>query len=164
MWQKSQHFSPCFSELSHWALPGGAGAWETWKFSETVAQQFTSAKVGDSFGPTWSTHWFRLQFSVPDEWAGYEVRLRWNSNSEAALWNSDGQMLQVCHSIPYFLCCMSRCDFKFTILTFQFAQVKPHPHSNTYCSLHIPVYKLIVEHNLPQMGLCICTGNVPRLL
>lgn len=32
---------------------------------------------------------------VPDCWAGKEVHLRWNSNSEALLFNNHGKPLQV---------------------------------------------------------------------
>lgn len=83
------------TELSHWALPGGSGSWETWSFNEIITQTFTPVSVGSSYGPTWTTHWFRLVFSIPDEWAGSEVRLRWGSNSEAAVWSESGQLLQV---------------------------------------------------------------------
>ncbi|KAK4328136.1 hypothetical protein Pmani_001416 [Petrolisthes manimaculis] len=81
-------------ELSHWALPGGSGAWEQWTFNTIVTQTFTPVSVGSSYGPTWTTHWFRLVFSIPDEWVGSEVRLRWASNSEAAVWSESGQLLQ----------------------------------------------------------------------
>ncbi|KAK3887441.1 hypothetical protein Pcinc_008444 [Petrolisthes cinctipes] len=81
-------------ELSHWALPGGSGAWEEWTFAEIIAQTFTPISLGSSYGPTWTTHWFRLVFSIPDEWAGSEVRLRWGSNSEAAVWSDSGVILQ----------------------------------------------------------------------
>ncbi|XP_042883605.1 alpha-mannosidase 2C1-like [Penaeus japonicus] len=80
--------------LSHWALPGGEGAWQQWSFDQIVTQDFSPVTIGDSFGPTWTTHWFKLEFSVPDEWAGSEVRLRWGSNSEAAVWSADGRVLQ----------------------------------------------------------------------
>lgn len=80
--------------LSHWSLPGGEGAWQQWSFNQIVAQDFSSVNIGDSFGPTWTTHWFKLEFSIPDEWAGSEVRLRWGSNSEATVWSTDGRVLQ----------------------------------------------------------------------
>ena len=34
----------------------------------------------------WATHWFRIDVQVPKEWVGSEVRLRWNSGSEALVW------------------------------------------------------------------------------
>ena len=31
----------------------------------------------------WSTHWFKCEVLVPEDWAGKHVRLRWNSGGEA---------------------------------------------------------------------------------
>lgn len=42
--------------------------------------EYVPAKVGDSFGPSWSTHWFKVSIDVPTgpEWVGKEVVLAWN--------------------------------------------------------------------------------------
>ncbi|XP_068248208.1 alpha-mannosidase 2C1-like [Palaemon carinicauda] len=80
--------------LSHWALPGGEGAWQSWSFDDVIKQEFTPVSIGDSFGPTWTTHWFKLEFEVPEEWKGKEVRIRWGTNSEATVWSHDGHVLQ----------------------------------------------------------------------
>ncbi|CAL4079511.1 unnamed protein product, partial [Meganyctiphanes norvegica] len=82
------------TDITHWALPGGDGAWEKWTFDQIRQQPFTPVKIGDSFGPTWSTHWFKLQFNIPDEWCGKEVRLRWKSQSESMVWSKEGEPLQ----------------------------------------------------------------------
>ncbi|KAF2368932.1 Glycoside hydrolase family 38 N-terminal domain [Trinorchestia longiramus] len=82
------------ADLTHWALPGGDGAWEKWTFELIIKQPFTPAKVGTSFGPTWSTHWFQVVLSIPDTWKGKQVVLRWDSSSEATLWSPDGHVLQ----------------------------------------------------------------------
>ncbi|KAL0486594.1 alpha-mannosidase [Acrasis kona] len=47
-----------------------------------------------TFGPSWSTHWFLLNITVPDEWAGKSVHLIWNSSSEALIFNMKGVPLQ----------------------------------------------------------------------
>ena len=31
----------------------------------------------------WSTHWFKCDMTIPREWAGCQVRFRWDSNCEA---------------------------------------------------------------------------------
>ena len=49
-----------FQGLSYWALPGGEGAWEQWRFSEIIKQDFAEAKLGEKYGPTWTTHWFKV--------------------------------------------------------------------------------------------------------
>ena len=35
---------------------------------------------------SWSTHWFHMEVTIPDEWVGQEVRLRWDSGGEAMVW------------------------------------------------------------------------------
>lgn len=80
--------------LSHWALPGGEGAWQGWSFSEIISQPFTPTSIGQEFGPTWSTHWFKVEYEIPEEWVGQEVRFRWATGSEASVWSVDGKLLQ----------------------------------------------------------------------
>ena len=42
----------------------------------------------------WSTHWFRLDLEIPDSWIGKEVKLLWDSMTEALVWKN-GQPVQV---------------------------------------------------------------------
>ncbi|RXG58013.1 Alpha-mannosidase [Armadillidium vulgare] len=78
----------------HWSLPGGEGSWQDWDINTIFQQSFSPVNVGETFGPSWSTHWFKIEFSVPREWAHKEVRLRWKSQSEAMLWDTQGRPLQ----------------------------------------------------------------------
>nr|XP_027214752.1 alpha-mannosidase 2C1-like [Penaeus vannamei] len=80
--------------LSHWAVPGGEGAWQSWTFEEVMQQTFLPTSVGESFGPTWTTHWFKVEYEIPEEWVGCEVRFRWATGSEATVWSSDGKLMQ----------------------------------------------------------------------
>jgi len=76
------------SSILHYAAPGRIS------YKEAVAQVFTKTSVSESFGPTWSTHWFRLQLDVPESWIGEEVRLVWDTPvTEALVWK-DGKPLQ----------------------------------------------------------------------
>jgi hypothetical protein len=34
------------------------------KFVDVVAQNFAPASVGQSFAPTWSTHWFKVAYFI----------------------------------------------------------------------------------------------------
>ncbi|KAG1675632.1 Alpha-mannosidase 2C1 [Nymphon striatum] len=72
------------SDITHYAAPDRV------PFSEVQDKTFQKTKVGESFGPTWSTHWFKLNISIPSEWCGCEVHLRWNSGSEALIFDSSG--------------------------------------------------------------------------
>lgn len=50
---------------------------------------------GEKFGPSWSTHWFRLQFELPQSWNDKpQIELHWDSNSEGMVWTEDGKPLQ----------------------------------------------------------------------
>lgn len=53
-----------------------------------AAQQlaYKPTRTGQSFGPLWSTFWFRCETRIPDDWAGQRVDILWESRSEALLW------------------------------------------------------------------------------
>ncbi|KAK6475249.1 alpha-mannosidase 2C1-like isoform X1 [Huso huso] len=62
-------------------------------FSEAEKQTFQLAKVGDSFGPTWWTCWFKVSLCIPEAWKGKEVHFLWESDGEGMVWR-DGQPVQ----------------------------------------------------------------------
>ena len=62
-------------------------------YEQAIKGEFRDAREKESFGPGWSTHWFRLEYVIPREWAGREVLLHFNSNSEGCVWR-DGVPLQ----------------------------------------------------------------------
>uniref|UniRef100_A0A8D0GUW2 Glycoside hydrolase family 38 central domain-containing protein n=1 Tax=Sphenodon punctatus TaxID=8508 RepID=A0A8D0GUW2_SPHPU len=62
-------------------------------YSEAIRQEFQPVKVGDSFGPTWWTCWFKVELSIPQEWVGKEVHLLWESEGEGMVWR-DAQPFQ----------------------------------------------------------------------
>jgi alpha-mannosidase len=64
-------------------------------FKHAIAQEFRPTHVGESFGPSWSTHWFRVQLTVPSELRKKEhLELHWDTNSEGMVWSEDGHPLQ----------------------------------------------------------------------
>lgn len=44
---------------------------------------------GHSFGPSWSTHWFKIQVLVPTHWKG-QVIFNWDSEDEGFVYSEDG--------------------------------------------------------------------------
>ena len=54
--------------------------------AEAQALAYRPVKLGEQFGPTWTTFWFKGKATVPAEWRGGPVDLLWNSHSEATLW------------------------------------------------------------------------------
>ncbi|KAL1928348.1 hypothetical protein VTP01DRAFT_2704 [Rhizomucor pusillus] len=63
-------------------------------FDEAVQQEFRPTRLGEWFGPSWSTHWFHVQLRIPNEFAGEEVHFIWNADNEALIWSMDGVPLQ----------------------------------------------------------------------
>ncbi|XP_042524827.1 alpha-mannosidase 2C1 [Dipodomys spectabilis] len=57
-------------------------------YHEAIQQEFRPAQVGDSFGPTWWTCWFRVELSIPEAWVGQEVHLCWESDGEGLVWRN----------------------------------------------------------------------------
>jgi alpha-mannosidase len=53
--------------------------------------KFRQAKVGDSFGPSWTTHWFRVAVKVPSEWKNApSVIFTWDCGNEGMIFTEDG--------------------------------------------------------------------------
>ncbi|KAM6060838.1 LOW QUALITY PROTEIN: alpha-mannosidase 2C1 [Theristicus caerulescens] len=62
-------------------------------YAEAIEQEFRPAQVGDSFGPTWETCWFKVELNIPPRWAGREVHFIWESDGEGMVWR-DAQPVQ----------------------------------------------------------------------
>ena len=80
-------------KLHVWAAPGLSRP----KFEEATKKGNTYRKThkGQAFGPSWSTHWFKVQFTFPREWVDKpQVEFHWDSQSEAMVWTEDGKPLQ----------------------------------------------------------------------
>lgn len=66
-------------------------------FSEATAQtnEFRKTQTGESFGPSWSTHWFRVEITIPEEMRQMEhLELHWDCSNEATVWTAKGEPLQ----------------------------------------------------------------------
>ncbi|XP_029655059.1 alpha-mannosidase 2C1 isoform X1 [Octopus sinensis] len=74
-------------DLAHFAAPGRIPV------NVAMAADYKPVKVGQSFGPIWSTHWFRLTVVIPDSYINEAVYLLWKSESEAMVWHN-GQPIQ----------------------------------------------------------------------
>ncbi len=78
-------------ELSVWHAPGLTRP----TFKDATSHDFQKTGVGNWFGPAWSTHWFKLQLTVPEELRNKEhLELHWDANNEGLVWTADGRPLQ----------------------------------------------------------------------
>ncbi|KAL2757471.1 glycoside hydrolase family 38 protein [Sodiomyces alcalophilus JCM 7366] len=74
-----------------WDAPGQ----ERPTFDEAVSHEFRKTSVGHSFGPSWSTHWFKIAITVPENLRRKEhLELHWDADTEGMVWSKDGQALQ----------------------------------------------------------------------
>jgi alpha-mannosidase len=64
-------------------------------FKEATKHEFEKASVGQSVGPSWSTHWFKIQLTVPSELRKKELlEFHWDASNEGMVWTEDGNPLQ----------------------------------------------------------------------
>jgi alpha-mannosidase len=60
-------------------------------FHEATSHAFHPTKVGEAFGPAWSTHWFRIQLTVPKHMLEKEhLEFVWDADNEGLIWTEDG--------------------------------------------------------------------------
>ncbi|KYQ88724.1 alpha-mannosidase [Tieghemostelium lacteum] len=62
-------------------------------YNDAMKLSFRDCKVGEVFGPSWVTYWFKVHIEVPKEWKGKIVHFLWNSSSEAMIFK-DGIPVQ----------------------------------------------------------------------
>ncbi|KAI9027983.1 galactose mutarotase-like domain-containing protein [Hyaloraphidium curvatum] len=79
-------------ELSVYAVPDLKRI--TFAEATNPSNEYRPARVGESFGPSWATFWFRVSLTMPKELAGEEVvYFTWDANCEAMIWTKDGQVV-----------------------------------------------------------------------
>ena len=65
-------------------------------FKEAITKgEFKPTKKGESFGPSWSTHWFRITLKVPEDLLNKEhLEFHWDGDNEGLVWSEKGEPLQ----------------------------------------------------------------------
>ncbi|KAL8651336.1 MAG: hypothetical protein Q9226_004750 [Calogaya cf. arnoldii] len=64
-------------------------------FEEATSHEFKDTHVGASFGPSWSTHWFKIELKVPRELQEKaHLEFLWDADNEGLIWTEDGEPLQ----------------------------------------------------------------------
>jgi alpha-mannosidase len=55
--------------------------------------KWRSTEKGESFGPSWSTHWFRIQVKIPDHWnkAKEPILFKWDLGNEGLIFLENGE-------------------------------------------------------------------------
>jgi alpha-mannosidase len=71
------------------STPVDAAVWQTVDpvpFAVARGQNFTPISLGFTWGPAWSTAWFRVRATVPSAMAGRRVVFRFSTDTEALVW------------------------------------------------------------------------------
>ncbi|KAK4936017.1 Glycoside hydrolase, 38 vacuolar alpha mannosidase [Elasticomyces elasticus] len=64
-------------------------------FKDATSHDFRPTHRGEAFGPSWSTHWFRIKLTVPENMRdGEHLEFHWDANNEGMVWTHDGNPLQ----------------------------------------------------------------------
>ena len=69
-------------------------------FAEATADYklFEKTQVGDEFGPSWSTHWFRVHVLFPQELLKKDhLEFHWDARNEGLVWSVDGVCTYYCN-------------------------------------------------------------------
>ncbi|KAI7852311.1 galactose mutarotase-like domain-containing protein [Circinella umbellata] len=62
---------------------------------EAVSQTFQKVTQDErKYGPSWATHWFKIDVTIPEAMNGKPVVFQWNMNNEGMVWSTDGVPLQ----------------------------------------------------------------------
>ncbi|KAF8128024.1 glycoside hydrolase family 38 protein [Boletus edulis] len=82
---------PEYVDLQVWSAPGLSKP----LFEEALQQTFKPAKKGDSFGPSWTNHWWKVKVTIPSDWKKYErVQFEFDPGCEAMIFTPEGLPLQ----------------------------------------------------------------------
>ena len=80
-----------YIELSVYSVPN----LERPLFNEAIKGEFKPTHKGTSFGPSWSTHWFKVVLTVPERFNKYDrVEFHWDANNEGLVYMEDGDPVQ----------------------------------------------------------------------
>ncbi|KAL5402597.1 hypothetical protein PMIN03_010540 [Paraphaeosphaeria minitans] len=63
-------------------------------FKDAVSHDFKPIVPGHWFGPGWSTHWVKIQLTVPKEFLEYEhLEFKWDADCEGMIWTEHGDVV-----------------------------------------------------------------------
>ncbi|KAH8898129.1 alpha-mannosidase [Thozetella sp. PMI_491] len=85
---------PPYISLAVWHAPSTERP--TFQAATADSNLYEPTNVGQAFGPSWTTHWFRVTIRVPEQFIGADktVELHWDCSNEATVWTEHGEPLQ----------------------------------------------------------------------
>ena len=78
-------------KLSVWSAPDLTRP----TFKEATSHTFKKTHRGEVFGPSWSTHWFKIKVTVPKSMLkGEFLEFHWDTGAEGMVWTHNGNPVQ----------------------------------------------------------------------
>ncbi|ORY35984.1 hypothetical protein BCR33DRAFT_722459 [Rhizoclosmatium globosum] len=59
-------------------------------FEEAMKGEYKPTNVGEWFGPSFSTFWFKVSIEIPADFEGHQVLFEFDSGTELMIWSTDG--------------------------------------------------------------------------
>lgn len=79
------------AQLKVWSAPG----LDRPLFKDIVDKVFRPVQLNDQFGPSWSSHWFKVDVTIPQEWKSFSsFEFQFDCECEGAIYNLEGDVLQ----------------------------------------------------------------------
>ncbi|KAI9778591.1 MAG: Glycoside hydrolase, 38 vacuolar alpha mannosidase [Geoglossum umbratile] len=67
----------------------------SFKEATSKDKEYKCTEVGESFGPSWSTHWFHITLTVPPDLRKKDhLEFHWDAGNEGMVWTEEGEPLQ----------------------------------------------------------------------
>ncbi|KAJ8143325.1 hypothetical protein OY671_003535 [Metschnikowia pulcherrima] len=85
-------------DLKVWRVPdeNGKTARPLFRDIDFASIEWSAARKGDNFGPSWKTFWFRIEWEIPQGWlaAADEIHFDWDCSNEGLIYSAEGTPLQ----------------------------------------------------------------------
>lgn len=85
-------------DLKVWKVPDESGKTARPLFRDINFDkiEWLNAGKGDSFGPSWKTFWFKIEWKIPESWlaAAEEIHFDWDCSNEGLIYDTAGIPLQ----------------------------------------------------------------------
>lgn len=62
-------------------------------FAEAIKGEYKPVEVGQEFGPSWTTVWFHVSITVPQDFANQPIELHFDNNAEGLVYTTQGEPL-----------------------------------------------------------------------
>ncbi|SGZ57524.1 CIC11C00000004730 [Sungouiella intermedia] len=85
-------------DIQVWKVPDKDGKTDRPLFKDIDFDEieWKAARKGDSFGPSWKSFWFKIEWVIPEKWLALDqdIHFNWDCGNEGLIYDSKGMPLQ----------------------------------------------------------------------